>query len=117
MNHLRRPRRCSGRTPRGRRRAVSPVRHWRDWPRSTEAEAPDAGVARRPPSALVVSHEEAMTFVEQRRLAGLGVGWVDIHLAASAVVVARRLAHAETGQEHGSIAYWAERLATIITPG
>jgi predicted nucleic acid-binding protein len=38
------------------------------------------------PSALVVSHHEAMVFVEQRRLAGLGVGWVDVHLAASAVV-------------------------------
>lgn len=38
------------------------------------------------PSALMVSHDEAMAFVEQRRLAGLGVGWVDVHLAASAVV-------------------------------
>lgn len=29
------------------------------------------------PSAPVVSHEDAMTFVEQRRLAGRGVGWVE----------------------------------------
>ena len=43
------------------------------------------------PSATVVSHDEAMTFVDQRRLAGLGVGWVDIHLAASAVVSRARL--------------------------
>ena len=43
------------------------------------------------PSALVVGHDEAMTFVDQRRLAGLGVGWVDIHLAASAVVSRARL--------------------------
>lgn len=43
------------------------------------------------PSALVVSHDEAMTFVEQRRLAGRGVGWVDIHLAASAVVSRAKL--------------------------
>jgi predicted nucleic acid-binding protein len=43
------------------------------------------------PSALVVSHDEAMTFVEQRTLAGLGVGWVDIHLAASAIVSRAKL--------------------------
>ena len=43
------------------------------------------------PAAVVVSDEEAMTFVEQRRLAGLGVGWVDIHLAASAVVSRAKL--------------------------
>jgi predicted nucleic acid-binding protein len=43
------------------------------------------------PSALVVSHDDAMTFVEQRRLAGLGVGWVDIHLTASAVVSRAKL--------------------------
>jgi predicted nucleic acid-binding protein len=38
------------------------------------------------PSASVVTHAEALAFVEDRKLAGLGVGWVDIHLAASAVV-------------------------------
>lgn len=43
------------------------------------------------PSALVVGHDEAMAFVEQRRLAGLGVGWVDVHLAASAVVSRAKL--------------------------
>jgi predicted nucleic acid-binding protein len=43
------------------------------------------------PAAMMVSHDEAMTFVEQRRLAGLGVGWVDIHLAASAVVSRAKL--------------------------
>ncbi len=43
------------------------------------------------PSALVVSHDEAMAFVEQRRLAGLGVGWFDVHLAASAVVSRAKL--------------------------
>ena len=43
------------------------------------------------PSALIVSHDEAMAFVEQRRLAGLGVGWVDVHLAASAVVSRAKL--------------------------
>ena len=43
------------------------------------------------PSASVVSHDEAMAFVEQRSLAGLGIGWVDIHLAASAVVSRAKL--------------------------
>jgi len=43
------------------------------------------------PSAVLVSHHEAMTFVEQRSLAGRGVGWVDIHLAASAVVSRAKL--------------------------
>jgi len=43
------------------------------------------------PSALVVSHDEVMAFVEQRKLAGLGVGWIDVHLAASAVISRARL--------------------------
>jgi predicted nucleic acid-binding protein len=43
------------------------------------------------PSATVVSHDEAMTFVEQRTLIGRGIGWVDIHLAASAVVSRAKL--------------------------
>jgi len=43
------------------------------------------------PSASVVSHDEAMAFVEQRSLAGRGIGWVDIHLAASAVVSRAKL--------------------------
>ena len=52
------------------------------------------------PSAVVVSHDDVMAFVDQRRLAGRGIGWVDVHLAASAVVsrsklwtADRRLAH------------------------
>ena len=43
------------------------------------------------PSALTASHDEAVALVEQRRLAGLGVGWVDVHLAASAVLSRARL--------------------------
>lgn len=43
------------------------------------------------PSASTVSHDEALAFVEDRKLAGLGVGWVDVHLAASAVVSRARL--------------------------
>jgi predicted nucleic acid-binding protein len=43
------------------------------------------------PSALVVSHDEEMAFVDQRRQAGRGIGWVDVHLAASAVVSRAKL--------------------------
>ena len=43
------------------------------------------------PSASIASHDEAMAFVEQRQLAGSGVGWVDVHLAASAVLSRARL--------------------------
>jgi hypothetical protein len=41
---------------------------------------------RRLPSAPVVENEEVITFVERHRLMGRGVGWVDVHLLASAVL-------------------------------
>jgi len=34
------------------------------------------------PVIPVAAHEEALAFVERRRLHGRGVGWVDIHLAS-----------------------------------
>ena len=39
---------------------------------------------RRLPTVPVVDNEEVMTFVERHRLMGRGVGWVDVHLLASA---------------------------------
>ena len=36
--------------------------------------------------APTVSHAEIVTFVRQRRLHGRGVGWIDAHLLASALV-------------------------------
>ena len=39
---------------------------------------------RRLPSLRVVENEEVMTFVERHRLMGRGVGWVGVHLLASA---------------------------------
>ena len=36
--------------------------------------------------APVVSHGEVVAFVRERRLHGRGVGWIDIHLLASALV-------------------------------
>ncbi|MCH7742872.1 MAG: VapC toxin family PIN domain ribonuclease [Proteobacteria bacterium] len=35
------------------------------------------------PSALIVSQNEFLYFVELRRLAGVGIGFVDVHLLAS----------------------------------
>lgn len=41
---------------------------------------------RRLPSVPIVEDEEVMTFVERHHLMGCGVGWVDLHLLASAVL-------------------------------
>lgn len=38
------------------------------------------------PSAPLVRHEDALAVVERRGLAGAGIGWVDAHLLASALV-------------------------------
>lgn len=43
------------------------------------------------PSARTVDDEEAMAFVESRRLFGRGIGWIDVHLLASAVLTDARL--------------------------
>ena len=39
----------------------------------------------------VVPHREVVTFVNARRLHGRGIGWVDVHLLASALVADVRL--------------------------
>ena len=36
----------------------------------------------------VANHDEVLAFVESRRLMGRGLGWVDMHLLASAVLAA-----------------------------
>lgn len=38
------------------------------------------------PTVQVARHEEALALVEQRGLAGKGIGWVDVHLVASALL-------------------------------
>jgi predicted nucleic acid-binding protein len=40
----------------------------------------------RIPQARVVPHREVVAFVRDRALNGRGVGWIDIHLLASALV-------------------------------
>ena len=43
------------------------------------------------PACPVVEHAEALHFMEHHRLYGQGLGWVDLHLLASAVVGKCRL--------------------------
>ena len=38
------------------------------------------------PMARTVRHEDAMALVQERALSGVGLGWVDVHLLASAFV-------------------------------
>lgn len=38
------------------------------------------------PSARPIRHDEVVTLVRARRLAGRGIGWIDAHLLASALV-------------------------------
>lgn len=40
------------------------------------------------PAAATASHEEVLMFLEHHDLAGKGIGWVDLHLLASAAVEA-----------------------------
>jgi predicted nucleic acid-binding protein len=53
------------------------------------------------PRVPVVTHEEALAFVETRRLMGRGLGLIDVHLLASAVLA--------------KIPFWTsdKRLATV----
>ena len=38
------------------------------------------------PSAISATHEEVMGLVQNRRLWGFGIGWIDAHLLASALL-------------------------------
>jgi predicted nucleic acid-binding protein len=39
----------------------------------------------RLPAVRAVSHEEALHFLDTRKLSGRGLGWIDVHLLAAAV--------------------------------
>lgn len=43
------------------------------------------------PSAPLVAHLEVLEFVEEQRLMGRGIGWIDAHLLASALHANLRL--------------------------
>jgi predicted nucleic acid-binding protein len=60
----------------------------------------------RLPQAAVVSHAEALAFVEAAGVAGAGIGWVDVHLLAAA-----RLARARVMTADRALAGVAARLS------
>jgi predicted nucleic acid-binding protein len=38
------------------------------------------------PKAIVADNSEVMHFIERNRLYGIGIGWIDVHLIASAML-------------------------------
>ncbi len=70
-----------------------------------EPEEPRGGLeaARRLPAAPVANDTEVLDFIERRSLMGRGIGYVDVHLLAAAMLAgdaklwtrARRLAEAD----------------------
>jgi predicted nucleic acid-binding protein len=38
------------------------------------------------PEVTVARHDDVMTFVDSQRLSGRGIGWIDAHLLASAIL-------------------------------
>ena len=62
--------------------------------------------------ASVIPHSDVVTFVRARRLQGRGVGWIDVHLLASALVDGLRLWTADP-----RFAGIAEELAVAYEPG
>jgi len=38
------------------------------------------------PTATQATHDEALTLLDQRKLAGTGLGWIDVHLLASSLI-------------------------------
>ena len=51
---------------------------------SLRSRAEILGLLGALPAAPIVSHGEVLMFIEARALMGLGLGWIDVHLLASA---------------------------------
>jgi hypothetical protein len=49
------------------------------------------GLLQSLPEVPVADHHEALAFVETHDLAGAGIGWIDVHLLASAMLGHTRL--------------------------
>lgn len=49
------------------------------------------GHLRALPTTPIASGDEALALIEHRGLAGRGIGWVDVHLLASALLVGIRI--------------------------
>jgi len=43
------------------------------------------------PQSVIADHDEVMEFVEENRLYGRGIGWIDQHLLASSILSRARL--------------------------
>ena len=43
------------------------------------------------PAATVAEHSEVLTLIESRKLYGTGIGWIDAHLVASAMIAGVKL--------------------------
>ncbi len=54
------------------------------------------------PQAPMVPHEEVANFVRHRRLHGRGLGWIDAHLLASALVGKSQLWTADSALAHAA---------------
>ena len=66
--------------------------------------APILGDLEALPAAVTATHEEVLRLVEVRRLGGLGIGWIDAHLLASAILSKCQLWTLDTKLLRASIA-------------
>jgi predicted nucleic acid-binding protein len=55
------------------------------------ARATTIALLEQLPSVAVAAHVEVMAFIERRRLHGRGIGYIDVHLLASAAIDGARL--------------------------
>jgi predicted nucleic acid-binding protein len=78
---------------------------------SLASRAKVLGDLQRLPSAVAADHDEVMGFLEQHRLFGEGITWIDVHLLASARLSNCRLwtldAHLHTAATKFHIGYSA----------
>ena len=44
------------------------------------------GLLRALPEAPIAEHEEVLSFIDEQKLSGRGLGWIDVHLLASALL-------------------------------
>ena len=73
------------------------------------ARAEILGLLAALPRAPVVEHEEVLAFIERHDLAGVGIGWLDAHLLASA-----RLGRLELWTRDGRLRRAALRIAGTL---
>jgi predicted nucleic acid-binding protein len=55
------------------------------------------------PSATVATHDEVVDFVDRQHLHGTGLGWIDVHLLASARLTRQSLWSADRRLRHAAV--------------